>query len=326
MEKAVERSVAPTSGGGYSPDFRVAVSRWKLSVRGQRSATPASPQPVSHPAWRNHPPQTATRRFKRQFFGQKSERRIGIGTGGRMSRDEWLTQPTRPEPQGRVMAAPTRKPATRRHGDEAVPFFDETRIPVDVIELPAPEIDGLAPEDYELIRHQENSRLALRAIPVGRRNGLFCWTELGARHVGILQSWIVTCRLHQIDPCDYPVDVLQRLGQPPANRVHELTPRMWKKNFATHPLRSPIHRLGKYRLTPRGYRLRRREIDPAAITFSDDGHQLRTHAPGLAFLANVVVVTGTSDNRQRNAARLPAVVPSFAPSASFGLPTFTVNR
>lgn len=192
MEKAVERSVAPTSGGGYSPDFRVAVSRWKLSVRGQRSATPASPQPVSHPAWRNHPPQTATRRFKRQFFGQKSERRIGIGTGGRMSRDEWLTQPTRPEPQGRVMAAPTRKPATRRHGDEAVPFFDETRIPVDVIELPAPEIDGLAPEDYELIRHQENSRLALRAIPVGRRNGLFCWTELGARHVGILQSWIVT--------------------------------------------------------------------------------------------------------------------------------------
>ena len=127
MEKAVERSVAPTSGGGYSPDFRVAVSRWKLSVRGQRSATPASPQPVSHPAWRNHPPQTATRRFKRQFFGQKSERRIGIGTGGRMSRDEWLTQPTRPEPQGRVMAAPTRKPATRRHGDEAVPFFSLRR-------------------------------------------------------------------------------------------------------------------------------------------------------------------------------------------------------
>lgn len=46
---------------------------------------------------------------------------------------------------------------------------------------------------------------ALRAIPMGRRNWLFCWTEVGARHVGILQSLIVTCRLHQIDPYDYLV-------------------------------------------------------------------------------------------------------------------------
>jgi transposase len=41
---------------------------------------------------------------------------------------------------------------------------------------------------------------ALRVIPMGRRNWMFCWTELGAKHVGILQSLIVTCRLHQIDP------------------------------------------------------------------------------------------------------------------------------
>ena len=86
---------------------------------------------------------------------------------------------------------------------------------------------------------------ALRAIPMGRRNGLFCWTELGARHVGILQSLIVTCRLYPIDPYDYRVDVLQRVGQHPARRVHERTPRMWKKLFATTPLRSSIHRLGK---------------------------------------------------------------------------------
>ena len=57
---------------------------------------------------------------------------------------------------------------------------------------------------------------ALRAIPMGRKNWLFCWTELGAKHVGIMQSLIVTCRLHQIDPYDYLVDVLQRVGQHPA--------------------------------------------------------------------------------------------------------------
>lgn len=84
---------------------------------------------------------------------------------------------------------------------------------------------------------------ALRAIPMGRKNWLFSWTELGAKHVGIMQSLIVTCRLHQIDPYDYLVDVLQRVGQHPANRVHELTPRLWKQLFAGNPLRSALHTL-----------------------------------------------------------------------------------
>lgn len=84
---------------------------------------------------------------------------------------------------------------------------------------------------------------ALRAIPMGRKNWLFCWTELGAKHVGIMQSLIVTCRLHGIDPYDYLVDVLQRVGQHPASQAHELTPRLWKQHFAENPLRSPLHSL-----------------------------------------------------------------------------------
>ena len=85
---------------------------------------------------------------------------------------------------------------------------------------------------------------ALRVIPMGRRNWLFCWTELGARQVGIIHSLIATCRLHQIDPYDYLVDVLQRVGQHPAERVRELTPRLWKQLFAADPLRTPLYRLG----------------------------------------------------------------------------------
>ncbi|MHB8347993.1 MAG: IS66 family transposase [Acidiferrobacterales bacterium] len=84
---------------------------------------------------------------------------------------------------------------------------------------------------------------ALRVIPMGRKNWNFCWTELGAKQVGIMQSLIVTCRLHQIDPYDYLVDVLQRVGEHPASRVDELTPRLWKTLFAGNPLRSPLHRL-----------------------------------------------------------------------------------
>jgi transposase len=84
---------------------------------------------------------------------------------------------------------------------------------------------------------------ALRAIPMGRRNWLFAWTELGAKQVGIIQSLLVTCRLHNVDPYDYLVDVLQRVGEHPASRVHELTPREWKQHFCTNPLRSDLHRL-----------------------------------------------------------------------------------
>jgi hypothetical protein len=86
---------------------------------------------------------------------------------------------------------------------------------------------------------------ALRAIPMGRRAWLFCWTELGAKHVGIVQSLIVTCRLHGIDPYTYLVDVLQRVGQHPAARVADLTPRLWKQFFADQPLRSDLHTLGR---------------------------------------------------------------------------------
>jgi transposase len=81
---------------------------------------------------------------------------------------------------------------------------------------------------------------ALRPIPMGRGNWLFCWTELGARHVGIVQSLIATCRLQDIDPYTYLVDVLQRVGQHPAARVAELTPRLCKHHFADNPLRSDL--------------------------------------------------------------------------------------
>jgi transposase len=81
---------------------------------------------------------------------------------------------------------------------------------------------------------------ALRVIPMGRKNWNFCWTELGAKHVGVIQSLIVTCRLHGIDPYCYLVDVLQRISEHPASRVAELTPRLWKQHFAAKPLRSDI--------------------------------------------------------------------------------------
>ena len=84
----------------------------------------------------------------------------------------------------------------------------------------------------------------LRRIPMGKKNWLFCWTELGAEHVGIIQSLISTCRLHDINPYTYLVDVLQRVSIHPASRVKELTPRLWKQHFADNPLRSDLYDSG----------------------------------------------------------------------------------
>jgi hypothetical protein len=83
---------------------------------------------------------------------------------------------------------------------------------------------------------------ALRPIPMGKKNFPFAWPELGAKHIGIIQSLIVTCRLQGISPSVYLTDALQRVGQHPARNVLDLTPRRWKVLFADSPLRSDLDR------------------------------------------------------------------------------------
>ena len=81
---------------------------------------------------------------------------------------------------------------------------------------------------------------ALRVIPMGRKNYLFCWSELGAENLGVLQSLMVTCRLHDINPYVYLVDVLQRVDLHPAKDVEQLTPRLWKTHFSESFLSSDV--------------------------------------------------------------------------------------
>ncbi len=87
---------------------------------------------------------------------------------------------------------------------------------------------------------------ALRVIPMGKKNWNFCWTEVGAELTGVAQSLITTCRLHDINPYDYLVDVLQRVGQHPARDIGQLTPRCWKAHFADNPLRSDLYRFTQH--------------------------------------------------------------------------------
>jgi len=96
-------------------------------------------------------------------------------------------------------------------------------------------------DDPEVAIDTNHIERALRPIPTGRKNWLFCWTEAGAKGAGVVQSLIATCRLQGIDPYTYLVDVLQRVGQHSASRVADLPPKRWKALFADDPLRSDLH-------------------------------------------------------------------------------------
>ena len=65
----------------------------------------------------------------------------------------------------------------------------------------------------------------IRPLPMGRKNWLFCWTEVGAEAVAIIQTLISCCKLQGIDPFEYLEDVLKRVDSHPISKVHELTPR-----------------------------------------------------------------------------------------------------
>jgi hypothetical protein len=80
----------------------------------------------------------------------------------------------------------------------------------------------------------------IRPVVIGRKNWLFCFSEAGAEHAGIIFSLIATCRLHEIDPYTYLVDVLQRVQTHSNLKVEELTPRLWKEKFAQNPLKSDV--------------------------------------------------------------------------------------
>jgi len=95
-------------------------------------------------------------------------------------------------------------------------------------------------EDPDVPLDTNHVERTLRVIPMGRKNWLFSWTEIGAHRVGILQTLLATCKLHGVDPYVYLVDVLQRIDRHPAKDIDQLTPRLWKENFADDPLRSDI--------------------------------------------------------------------------------------
>lgn len=68
----------------------------------------------------------------------------------------------------------------------------------------------------------------IRPIALGKKNWLFCTSEGGTEASAIIYSLIASCRLANVDPADYLLDVLERISHHPNSEVQQLLPVNWK--------------------------------------------------------------------------------------------------
>ena len=70
----------------------------------------------------------------------------------------------------------------------------------------------------------------IRPIAIGRKNFMFCWSEVGAESLCTVQSLIRTCLLQGINPKVYLTDVIQRIAErnPDTDDISDLLPHIWR--------------------------------------------------------------------------------------------------
>lgn len=90
-------------------------------------------------------------------------------------------------------------------------------------------------DDFD--RFLDNGRICLgnnaaerawRGIALGRRNWTFAGSLRGADRAAIMLTMITACRLSEVDSKAWLADVLARIADLPASRLHELLPWEWK--------------------------------------------------------------------------------------------------
>jgi transposase len=88
----------------------------------------------------------------------------------------------------------------------------------------------------ELTRFLDDGRLCmtnnaaereLRAVAIGRRNWTFAGSDEGGKRAAALYTLIATAKLNDVDPQAWLADMLGRLQDHPAKRLHELLPWNW---------------------------------------------------------------------------------------------------
>ena len=104
--------------------------------------------------------------FKRQIFGQKSERRVVESSSDQgVLGESFAALPDSPlDAKNSTVQGHTRKAKAKspNAADESTLFFDENKVPIETIRLEAPEIAGLSADQSEVISEKVSYRLAQR--------------------------------------------------------------------------------------------------------------------------------------------------------------------
>ena len=69
---------------------------------------------------------------------------------------------------------------------------------------------------------------ALRGVALGRKAWMFAGSDRGGERAAAMYSLIATAKLNGVDPRAWLADVLARIADHPASRLHELLPWHWK--------------------------------------------------------------------------------------------------
>jgi transposase len=83
-------------------------------------------------------------------------------------------------------------------------------------------------DDGRLCMSNNAAERELRAVAVGRRNWPFAGSDEGGRRAAAIYTLIATAKLNDVDPQAWLADVLTRLPDHPARRIHELMPWNWR--------------------------------------------------------------------------------------------------
>jgi transposase len=88
-------------------------------------------------------------------------------------------------------------------------------------------------DDGRLCMSNNAAERELRAVAVGRKNWTFAGSDEGGRRAAAIYTLIATAKLNDIDPQAWLADVLARLPDHPAKRIHDLLPWNWcRQNIA----------------------------------------------------------------------------------------------
>jgi hypothetical protein len=85
-------------------------------------------------------------------------------------------------------------------------------------------------DDGRICLSNNAAERALRGIAIGRRAWLFAGSDRGGERAAAMFTLIETAKLNGVDPQAWLADVLRRINDHPAAKLHELLPWHWKQS------------------------------------------------------------------------------------------------